>query len=388
MTVAFTARTLLTPLERIEQAVVLIEDVAVSRVGSRNSLQVPPEASIHEFGDCILAPGMLDIHVHGASGYDVMQADEGGRHRFEQFLARHGVTSYYPTTVAAPLDETQSALERLACAIERAASKDAADGCARPLGIHLEGPFLSHPRRGVHPPEYLVPPTLNAFDKLWQAAKGRISLMTIAPELDGAPEVIAEATRRGVCVSMGHSDADLKFARAGVAQGAQHATHVFNAMRPLNHRSPGLLAEILTNPKITADVIADGVHVDPSIVKLVLRAKGIENTVLITDAISATGMPDGRYRLGSFEVELKDGKCLADGKLAGSVLTMDRALRNLMEYAGLDLQPALRAATMNPAAVAGAENKGTIRPGADADFVVLTQAGEVRATVIRGVVVQ
>ena len=387
MTVALTARTLFTPLERIEQAVVLIEDGAVSRVGTRNSLQVPSQASIHDFGDCVLAPGMLDIHVHGASGYDVMQADEGGRSRFEQFLARHGVTSYYPTTVAAPLDETRSALERLACAIESAASNDAA-GCARPLGIHLEGPFLSHPRRGVHPPEYLVAPTLNAFDKLWQAAKSRISLMTIAPELDGAPEVIAEATRRGVCVSMGHSDADLTFARAAVSQGARHATHVFNAMRPLNHRSPGLLAEILTNPKMTADVIADGVHVDPSIVKLVLRAKGIENTVLITDAISATGMPDGRYRLGSFEVELKDGKCLADGKLAGSVLTMDRALSNLMEYAGLDLQPALRAATMNPAAVAGAENKGTIRPGADADFVVLTQAGEVCATVVRGVVVQ
>jgi N-acetylglucosamine-6-phosphate deacetylase len=387
VTVALTARTLFTPLERIEQAVVLIEDGVASQVGTRNSLQVPLQASIHDFGDCILAPGMLDIHVHGASGYDVMQADEGGRSRFEQFLARHGVTSYYPTTVAAPLDETRSALERLACAIESAPS-NAAAGCARPLGIHLEGPFLSHPRRGVHPPEYLVAPTLNAFDKLWQAAKGRISLMTIAPELDGAPEVIAEATRRGVCVSMGHSDADLKFAKAAGDQGARHATHVFNAMRPLNHRSPGLLAEILTNPKITADVIADGVHVDPSIVKLVLRAKGIENTVLITDAISATGMPDGRYRLGSFEVELKDGKCLADGKLAGSVLTMDRALRNLMEYAGLDLQPALRAATMNPAAVAGAENKGTIRPGADADFVVLTQAGEVRATVVRGVVVQ
>ena len=199
---------------------------------------------------------------------------------------------------------------------------------------------------------------------------------------------VVEASKLGVCVSLGHSDADLNSAREGVAAGARHATHTFNAMRPLNHREPGILGEILTNPHVTADVIADGVHVDPIMVDLLLKAKGPESIVLITDAISAAGMPEGRYQLGSFEVELKDGKCVSNGSLAGSVLTMDEAVRNVMRFAKWDLQRTLRAATLNPARVAGAQKKGILGPGADADFVVLTPDGEVRATIVKGVVIQ
>jgi N-acetylglucosamine-6-phosphate deacetylase len=277
----------------------------------------------------------------------------------------------------------------LADAIE-SAKKDGVGrtGRAQPLGIHLEGPFLSHARRGVHPLENLLPASINTFDKFWQAARGHIRLMTIAPELDGAREVIAEASRRGVCVSLGHSDAKLSSAREGVAAGARHATHTFNAMRPLDHREPGILGEILTNRHLTADVIADGVHVDPTMIDLLLRAKGPENTVLITDGISATGMPDGRYQLGSSQVELKDGRCLFEGKLAGSALTMDRAIRNVMKFAQWDLQQTLRAATLNPAKVAAAQKKGILERGADADFVVLTPDGDVRATIIKGTVIQ
>jgi N-acetylglucosamine-6-phosphate deacetylase len=252
----------------------------------------------------------------------------------------------------------------------------------------LEGPFLSHARRGVHPPEDLISPTVGVFEKLWQAARGHVRMLTIAPELDGAEEVIAEASRRGVCVSIGHSDASLAEARRGVQAGARHATHTFNAMRPLDHRAPGILGEVLSNNQLSADVIADGIHVDPAIVDLLFRAKGIENFVLITDAISATGMPDGRYLLGTLEVELKDGRCMRNGNLAGSALTMDRAVRNAMKFAGLDLQQAARAASLNPAKAVGMSKKGTIEPGADADFVVLTPSGDVRATVVKGVVVQ
>lgn len=385
---AFTSRILHTPLDSIEHALVLVEDGVISQLGPRDRLKVPSNAHITDFGDCVLAPGMVDIHIHGAAGHDVMRTDESGRARIEQFLVQHGVTSYYPTTVAAPVDDTQSALERLANAIESNQRDAGPNGRARPLGIHLEGPFLSHTRRGVHPAESLLAAKVSTFDKLWQAARGNIRLMTIAPELDGAYEVIAEASKRGVCVSLGHSDADLESARAAVRVGARHATHTFNAMRPLKHREPGMIAEILTNPQLTADVIADGVHVDPTVVDLLLKVKGIENTVLITDAISAAGMPDGRYQLGSFEVELRNGKCLSNGKLAGSILTMDRALRNLMEFAHLDLRKSLRTATLNPAKVAGAEKKGIIKPGADADFVVLTPSGEVRATIVKGMVIQ
>jgi N-acetylglucosamine-6-phosphate deacetylase len=259
------------------------------------------------------------------------------------------------------------------------------DAHAVPLGIHLEGPFISHARRGVHPPEHLLAPTLAAFNRFWEAARGHIRMMTIAPELEGAPEVIAETVRRGVCVSLGHSDADFPAAERGIAAGARHATHTFNAMRPLDHRSPGILGAALTDTRISADIIADGVHLDPAIVKLFAKAKGVENSVLITDAISATGMPDGRYHLGALEVDVRDGKCTSGGKLAGSVLTMDRAVRNLACFAGWKLTDAVAAASRNPARVAGIANKGNLVAGANADFVVLNKDGEVLRTFVGGV---
>jgi N-acetylglucosamine-6-phosphate deacetylase len=391
---AFTAGRLLTPTDVVEHALVLVEQGRVLEISSLSSRQVPAGVSVSDFGDGVMAPGYVDLHIHGNAGYDVMDDTAEALPAIEQLLARHGVTSYFPTTVTAPMDVTLRALERLADAIEKRAlererqrEQKNADGKSRalPLGIHLEGPFLSHARRGVHPPEDLLAPTLALFERFWQAARGRIRMMTIAPELEGAPEVIAEAARRGVCVSLGHSDADFDAAERGIAAGARHATHTFNAMRPLDHRSPGILGAVLTDRRVNADIIADGVHLDPAIVKLVSNAKGPEQTVLITDATSATGMPDGRYRLGSFEVDVRDGKCMADGRLAGSVLTMDRAVRNLARFAEWDLRQAVAAASQNPARAARIANKGVLAAGADADFVVLSPEGEVLRTFLGGV---
>ena len=388
--IALTATALFTPLDRIEQPLLLVEDGVIVEVTSRARREVPANSRVLDFGDGILAPGFIDIHIHGGGGHDVMEAGADALPPVERLLAAHGVTSYFPTTVTAPMDATLSALGRLADAIEAAerspGSAASASGSlrARPLGIHLEGPFISHQRRGVHPPENLLTPSLPAFDRFWQAARGHIRVMTIAPELPGAIEVIAEAAARGVCVSLGHSDADLNAARAGVAAGARHATHTFNAMRPLDHRDPGILGEVLTDARLSADIIADGIHLDPVIVKLFLKAKGPDAAVLITDATAATGMPDGRYRLGSLEVAVKAGKCLAGGKLAGSVLTMDRAVRNVMQFAQWDLQTAVRLATLNPARVAGVKQGGALEAGAPADLVVLSPSGEVRSTVVRG----
>jgi N-acetylglucosamine-6-phosphate deacetylase len=383
--IAFTANYLFTPLERVEQPLLLVEDHGIVEAGSRVAREVPHGVRVVDFGDAVLAPGFVDIHIHGGAGHDVMEADADGLSAVEQLLFKHGVTSYFPTTVTAPLDKTWSALDRLANAIESASRYDESRKVrARPLGIHLEGPFISHARRGVHPPQNLLLPTLPAFDRFWQAARGHIRVMTIAPELEGAGEVIAEAARREVCVSLGHSDSDLNSARAAVAAGARHATHTFNAMRPLDHRDPGIIAEVLTDSRLSGDIIADGIHLDPTIVELFLKAKGVDGAVLITDAISATGMPDGRYCLGTFEVEVRNGRCLADGKLAGSVLTMDRAVRNVMHFAHWDLQQAIRLATLNPARVAGFTDRGKLEAGAVADFVVLSPSGEVRNTVIGG----
>lgn len=382
---ALTAKALLTPVERIEQPLVLIEHGRIARIASASSAEIPRSAKHIDFGEDLLAPGLVDIHIHGGVGYDAMQDDEGGRRRFEKFLATRGVTAYYPTTVTAPMEPTLRALERLANAVE-AARAQSSEAQAQPLGIHLEGPFLSHLRRGVHPPENLLSPDLRSFERFWQAARGTIRVMTIAPELPGAAEVISEAARRGVCVSIGHSDATLEEARAGVAAGAQHATHTFNAMRPLDHRSPGILGEVLTNPALSADIIADGVHVDPSVVRLFVQAKRLEHAVLITDATAATGMPDGRYQLGSLEVDVHDGRCLHEGRLAGSVLTLDRAVRNAMAFAELDLSQALRLATLNPASVVAAARKGVLQVGGDADLAVISPVGEIKATLVKGVI--
>ena len=389
--IVLSAYRLFTPQEEILEPLLFIEDGLISAVTSRAQTEIPSNATVvdltKDFAGAILAPGFVDIHMHGGAGLDVMRASPAELPHLNKFLTAHGVTGYFPTTVAAPLDQTCAALERLADAI--AAAPDSSNGNtnavqARPVGIHLEGPFLSHKRRGVHPPEYLLEPTLEIFECLWQAARGQVRMMTIAPELPGALEVIAEAARRKVCVSIGHSDAVLKVARDGVRAGARHATHTFNAMRPLDHRDPGILAEVLTDSRLTADIIVDGIHVAPEVVQLFLQAKGVERAVLITDATAAAGMPDGTYQLGPIQVEVKDGKCTMDGKLAGSVLTMDCAVRNVTKFAGWTLQDAVRAATVNPAQATGLTEHGQIVPGAEANLVVLSPDGEVRKTIVRG----
>lgn len=383
MKTIFAARHVYTPATELQNALVFTEDGRITEIAEREKTEAPPGAKVVDFGDAVLAPGFLDIHIHGGAGVDAMRAPASDVSRLGKFLASHGVTGYFPTTVAAPLDATYAALERLADAIEVAERNDST--AARPLGIHLEGPFLSHKRRGVHPPENLATPTIELFDHLYQAARGHVRMMTIAPELPGALEVIAEAARRRVCVSIGHSDAEMPIAQQSVKAGARHATHTFNAMRPLDHRDPGILGEVLSDDNLSADIVADGIHLSPAVVEIFLRAKGTERAVLITDAISATGMPDGHYQLGPIEVDVKDGKCTSGGSLAGSVLTMDRAVRNVTKFSHWSLKDAVRAASLNAARAAGTiSDHGVIAPGARADFVVLNGSGEVLKTVIGG----
>ena len=383
--IAFTAAALFTPLERIEQPLLLVEDGSILEVTSRAHREIPANGRVANFPGDILVPGFIDMHIHGGAGHDVMETNDSALPGMERFLACRGVSSYFPTTVTAPVNMILSSLDRLGHAVETAEnSSQAAELRANPLGIHLEGPFISHRRRGVHPAENLLNPTPEMFERFWEASQGQIRVMTIAPELPGAAEVITEAAKRGVCVSLGHSDATLAVARDAVEAGARHSTHTFNAMRPLDHRDPGIIAEVLTDARVSADIIADGIHLDPTMVKLFLKAKGAEQAVLITDATSATGMPDGSYPLGSSNMLVKAGRCMADGRLAGSVLTMDAAVRNVMKFAEWELQQAVRLATLNPARVTRLDTRGTLTPGARADIVVLSPSGEVKNTIIGG----
>jgi len=383
MKTCITAAQLFTPTEVIENPVVVIEGGTIQSLGPRSSLPVPAGAQHLDFPDLVISPGFIDIHVHGGAGHDVMQDDPSGRVAFEKAMAKHGVTSYLPTTVTASMDRILGAVDRLGNTISAEDVEHAHVG-ARPLGIHLEGPFISPAKCGVHPPEYLIAPTVDLFERILDASGGTLRMMTLAPELPGAPEVIRHARERGVRTTIGHSNATLEAAEKGIAAGAVSATHTFNAMRALDHREPGILGAVLSNDRVMADIIVDGIHVAPAIVKVFLRSKGIERAVLITDAISATGMPDGTYQLGPFEVQVRGDRCEFRGKLAGSVLTLDRAVRNVVRFADWTMQQSVILATRNPALLIGAEGKGELAVGGGADLVLLSEKGEVVHAMVGG----
>ncbi len=375
---ALTAHSAITPSGTIEEPLVLVEDGKILEVTTRRNRDLPPNH--RDFQDCILAPGFVDLHIHGGAGFDVMHASPSELAHFERFLSTHGVTSYLPTTVTATTDTILRSLATLSSEIKKPRAET---GRARPLGIHLEGPFISHAKRGVHPPECLQPADTALFDRFFEAAGGTMRMMTFAPELAHGEAFVHHATERGVIVSLGHSDANFAEVNAGIAAGARTATHTFNAMRPLDHRDPGILGAVLTSEALFADIIADGIHVHPDIVRLFLEAKG-DLAILITDAISATGMPDGLYALGAFQVTVRGDRCEYEGKLAGSVLTLDRAVRNAAKFAGWKLDRAVKLATGNPARLLGLTQKGSLAPGADADITVLTKSGDVHSTIIAG----
>jgi N-acetylglucosamine-6-phosphate deacetylase len=371
---AITADELVTGTERISTPVVIVEDSLITRLGSREAVEVPTNAVLRKFPGAVLAPGFVDIHIHGSAGYDVMQGDRKGLETMATFLARRGVTSFLATTVTAERSALLAAVERLAEQIHDWPSESA---MATPFGIHMEGPWISKVRCGVHPAASIENPSLEMFDRYYRAANGHLRLITIAPELPGATEVVREAVKRGVRISLGHTDGEVRDADAAIRAGATHATHTFNAMRPLNHREPGVLGRVLESKATSAEIIADGIHVDPVVIELFLRCKGADRAVLVTDAISAAGMPDGKYRLGTFEVTVTGDRCELDGKLAGSVLTLERAVRNVMQYSGWNLGQSVRLATANPARVVGEPKRGTLTAGTRADINVLSPTGEV-----------
>ena len=337
----------------------------------------------------ITAP-FLDIHVHGAAGHDTMQGTAQAFAGIGKFLATKGVASYLATTVTAPIDPTLHALEGIANAIE-AAIGDSSAHAARPVGIHLEGPFISHAKRGVHPPADIQPPSIPLFDRMQQAARGHIRLITIAPETPGALDLISHAIKSGVRVSIGHSDATAAEARAAIGAGAASAPPTFHAMRRLDHREPGIAGVVLDTESLYAELICDGIHVAPEFVRLWLRSKGAGHAILVTDGISATGMPDGNYMLGELEVTVAGGRCLSTRDLAagietlaGSVLTMDRAVANLQRFTGAPLATAVHLASRNPARMLGLEHLGQIATGQPANFNIFSADGTLHQTILHG----
>jgi N-acetylglucosamine-6-phosphate deacetylase len=385
-TTAIYASRILTPLEEIGDGVILVEGTKISAIGHRDKIQVPPDAVHYAAPGSTVVPGFVDIHIHGAGGHDVMEGNARALDSVVTTVARHGTTSIVATTMTAPVDEICHGLEGIARYIRNHEQPQESNKLAAEiLGIHLEGPFIAKARRGVHPTEALAKPSTETLEKFMKAADGLVKMVTIAPELPGALKLIEYAAAAGLVIGMGHTDADYDQARAGVQAGVRHAVHTYNAMRPFTHRDPGVIGAILTDPEITAEVIADGHHVAGPAIQVLMGTKGFETVLLVSDGIAATGMRDGTYPLGGTKVMVKDGVARNDeGKLAGSTLTLDRALRFVVAL-GVPFADAVRMVTIQPARRVGlAGKKGILVPGADADLVVLTPDLRVEGVMTRG----
>jgi N-acetylglucosamine-6-phosphate deacetylase len=322
-------------------------------------------------GRGIAVPGLLDLQVNGFGGVDFLGADADGYRRAGEALLETGVTGYLPTLITTPEDELVAAMREI----------PAAGSGPRILGIHLEGPFLSPLRLGTHLPAARRDPDLALLDRL--LAAGPVRMMTLAPELPGADALIDRLRARGVVVSCGHSDATAEQAEAAFERGVRAVTHLFNAMRPFAHRDPGLAGAALARDDVSVLIVVDGVHLAPATVRVVWRAAG-GRVVLVTDATAGAGAPDGAYSLGSMEVQVRDGEVRGpNGVLAGSVLTMIDAVRNLHAL-GAPLRDAVGAATCVPAAVLGLPFAGRLCPGLPADVVVLSDALEIERVFVGG----
>jgi N-acetylglucosamine-6-phosphate deacetylase len=382
-----------TPAKEIADAVILLDGEKIVAIGPRREVSVPRDARRREAPGLTIVPGFIDLHIHGAGGRDVMEGTREGLEIIAATAARSGTTSLVATTVTANQESTLHAAAAISSWIRSAppagstaAGAPAAKIRAEILGIHFEGPFISAARRGVHPLEWIAPPSIPLLRDFLAAAQGTARILTLAPELPGALDLVHAAHDAGLIVSLGHTDATYAQAMAAIDLGARHATHVFNAMRPFAHRETGVLGAALTSPLVACELIADGVHVDAAAIRLLIAAKGAGGIILVSDATSATAMPDGRYALGAFEINVVGGVSRdSAGNLAGSTLTLDRALRNLHTL-GVPLPDVLVMLTANPARALGLDaRKGALVPGADADLVFLDERLEIAGVMTRGV---
>ena len=349
-----------TPLQEIVSGVVLIEGARIARVGPKGKVKVPRGTEIVDHGEQIIVPGFIDLHIHGAAGHDLMEGTSQAVSSVANFLARQGTTSFVATTVTASPGDTLAAVRNLAEAIraqQLVAQRGDQPPCSEILGIHFEGPFLNAKRRGAQPAAHIQPPSVRLLREFLDAAEGNGRILALAPELEGALALLKYARRRGLRVSIGHSDATLEEAERALDAGATQATHVFNAMRPFNHRDPGIIGAVLTDERAFAELICDGIHVHPGAVRLLAKSKGLDRVLLVSDGGPGAGMPDGNYRIHEFDVTIVGGVCRdQQGNLAGSTVTLETELRNLSRYTRQPYAKVLLCATLNPARQLGQKN--------------------------------
>jgi N-acetylglucosamine-6-phosphate deacetylase len=364
----------------LDQGWLLVEDGRITAVAAATGQPEPvvsPETAVHDLAGRHVLPGFVDIHVHGGGGAAFSAGDADQALVAARFHLGHGTTTIMASTVTGSMSELEHHIGELSGLVQ--------DGIL--AGIHLEGPFISKARCGAHDPGLLRAPARTDVSRLLRAGDGTVRMVTLAPELEGGLDAVRLLTESGVIAAVGHTDATYAQTREAIELGAPVGTHVFNAMRPVHHREPGPVTALLEQEQVLCEVVNDGLHVHPSVVSLMFAAAGAHRIALITDAMVAAGVGDGEYQLGALTVQVRDGEArLTDGdSLAGSTLTMDRALRNAVRLAGVPLADAAISASLTPARALGiADRVGSLETGKQADLVVLDEDLRVVSVMQRG----
>jgi N-acetylglucosamine-6-phosphate deacetylase len=337
---------------------------------------------VNDLGSWRVAPGYIDIHLHGLGGHDITTGPGEDTAAIARSLPRFGVTSFFPTIATTGKSQTGEQIRRI---VEIAEGSQQERG-AEILGIRLEGPFISHAKKGAQFEPGIRRPDPVELSELAALGRGWVRIVDYAPEEDANDSLLAALLRLGILPCIGHTAATYEQAIHAIDAGARHSTHLFNAMSSLEHRMPGVAGALLTDQRATVEVIADGIHLHPAILKLIVACRGPRDVALITDAVPAAGLPAGEYEFINRKVRVADGTVrLANGTLAGSGLTLDRAVRNMVEFTGVGLADVIRMAALTPAEITGvAARKGKVAPGMDADLVALDELGIVRRTWARG----
>jgi len=368
---------IVTPFETIYNGQVSIENEKISYLGEVEET----EGRVIDYEDNIIAPGFVDIHMHGAMGYDAMEPSVDALDQISRFLAEGGVTGFLSTTYSMSHEELMKTLHGLENVMKHGTTG------AQLLGVHLEGPYISQNKRGAQQKSAIRNPDINELEEIIDRYGDLVKIVTLAPELDGAIEVIQFLKKRNIVVSAGHTEANYDETTAAIESGLSHGSHLFNGMKSFHHREPGVVGALLTDSRATVELIADGVHLHPAVLRIAVKAKGVRNSALVSDCIKTAGLPDCEYFVSGSKVVMKDGICmLQNGVLAGSIIRLNQAVQ-LMTKAGFTISEAVQMASTNPTRILGLSQKGRLEKGFDADLVVMDREFNVKLTMVQGSIV-
>jgi N-acetylglucosamine-6-phosphate deacetylase len=363
---------IITPFETIEKSQITIENGKITYIGEPLSF----EGKVMDFSDCYIVPGLIDVHVHGALGRDIMDCSTKSIEILSNHLAGGGVTGFLATTYSAPQEQLLETLKIIQLAHVNG---------AKLLGAHLEGPFINKNTRGAQNLSSIREPNLDEIQRILEAFDEIVKMITLAPETDGALNAIRFLDGRGIVISAGHTNATFNETIKAIDAGLNHASHLYNGMRGFHHREPGVVGATLTDDRVSVELIADGFHVHPAALKLAILTKGIAGIVLVSDCIKPAGLPDGEYMVGRSKVKLKGGYCtLEDGTIAGSTIRLNQAIKYLVEEVGFKITEVLQMMTWNPAKLLGLKKKGQLMVDWDADLTVLDKDYAVKLTMVSG----